>query len=55
VEHLTHEFSSKAPEMEAENFKLKEDMAKLRAEMEAIIKELQNLMDAELLEGEDTR
>ena len=55
MEHLTHEFSSKAPEIDAENFKLKEDVAKRRAEMEAIVKELQNLMDAKLLEGEATR
>jgi uncharacterized protein YdhG (YjbR/CyaY superfamily) len=55
VEHLRNEFSSKAPEMEAENFELKENVAKLRAEMEAIIKELQDHMDAKLLEGEETR
>jgi intermediate filament protein if len=64
---MRREFSSKEREMEAENFELKEDVAKLRAEMEAILKELQDLMDAKLgleleiaayrklLEGEESR
>ena len=54
-------------ELESENIDLKDDIAKLRAEMEAIILELQNIMDTKLsleleiaayrklLEGEENR
>lgn len=53
--------------METENRELKSDVAKLRAEMEMILQELQNIMDTKLgleleiaayrklLEGEETR
>lgn len=64
---MKREFADKERELEAENADLKEDVAKLRAEMEAILKELQDLMDAKLgleleiaayrklLEGEENR
>ena len=50
MERLRSEFSSKEREMEAENFELKKEVAKVLAEIEAIHKEQKDLMDAKLLE-----
>jgi intermediate filament protein if len=64
---LRREKEEKERELEAENAELKGDIARLRAEMEAIIRELQNIMDTKLgleleiaayrklLEGEENR
>jgi intermediate filament protein if len=64
---LRREKEEKERELEAENAELKGDIAKLRAEMEAIIRELQHIMDTKLgleleiaayrklLEGEENR
>lgn len=67
LEALKQELHDKDREYEAENDLLKTEVAKLRAEMEAILKELQDLMDTKLgleleisayrklLEGEENR
>lgn len=64
---MRREKEEKERELEAENAELKGDIARLRAEMEAIIRELQNIMDTKLgleleiaayrklLEGEENR
>merc|ERR1719187_2538904 len=64
---MRRDFEEKEREYEAENTELKNEVVKLRAEMEAILKELQDLMDTKLgleleiaayrklLEGEENR
>jgi dynactin complex subunit len=67
LDHLRREKADRERELEAENSELKGDITKLRAEMEAILRELQNIMDTKLgleleiaayrklLEGEENR
>ncbi len=64
---MRRDYEEKEREWESENTELKTDVAKLRAELEAILKELQELMDTKLgleleiaayrklLEGEENR
>ena len=53
-ELLRREYEEKKREWEAENTELKNEVAKLNAKMEAIQKQLQDLLD-KLLEGEVNR
>jgi len=67
LDALRRDSEERERELERENSELKIDVAKLRAEMEAILKELQDIMDTKLgleleiaayrklLEGEETR
>ncbi len=64
---LRREKEERERDLESENGELREEVAKLRAEMDAILRELQNLMDTKLgleleiaayrklLEGEENR
>jgi len=67
LELLRREKQERERELESENSEFKMEIAKLRAEMEAILKELQGIMDSKLgleleicayrklLEGEESR